>query len=524
LRLRRIAFAVSGGSAAFLPVKSQLMQYPSTDTIRRLRPSLAAMLACLVAGCAVGPDFKKPDAPSVSSYTPAPLAKTVTTPDVTGGAAQSFASGAEISGDWWTLFHSPALESLIAQALKNNSDLKAAEAALRSAHQTALAGRGGYFPQLGLSANASHFEQPGSLAPVPVNNAYQYNLFTPELNISYMPDVFGLQRRTVESLNAQKDAARYQLMATYNTLINNVVATAIQEASTQQQIDATRDMVTAMQKSLDILKYQLDKGYASGVDYAAQKAAEASAAASLPPLVKTDAQLKDQLAVLVGRFPSDQPPEKLDLATLKLPEEIPVSLPSKLVEQRPDVLQAEANLHSASAQIGVAVANRLPNLTLAVQAGSSALVFSQLFTDGTEFWNAGATLGATIFDGGTLYHTEQAARANYDQSAAQYRSTVLGAFQNVADSLTALQQDAEALKSAADADAAAKTTLEITQYQLKDGYNNTLGLLNAEQAYQQAHILLLQAEAGRYADTAALFQALGGGWWHRTDLGEENAH
>jgi NodT family efflux transporter outer membrane factor (OMF) lipoprotein len=484
---------------------------------------MLAVPALLLAGCAVGPDFKKPAAPEVSDYTPTPFSATAATPGVTGGEAQRFAKGGEISADWWTLFHAPALDSLIAEALKNNSDLKAAEAALRSAHESALAGRGAFFPQVNAGFDSSHFQQPGSLAPVPITNAFQYDLFTPALNISYVPDVFGLNRRTVESLKAQADAARYQMAATYNTLVNNVVATAIQEASTRQQIDATRDMVAAMDKALDILKYQLDKGYASGADYAAQKAAEAAAAATLPPLIKQDAQLNDQLAVLVGRYPSQQPAAKLDLASLKLPEEIPVSLPSTLVEQRPDVLQAEANLHAASAQIGVAVANRLPNLTLSGQVGSSALVFNQLFTDGTDFWNATAGLAAPLFDGGTLYHTEQAARANYDQSAAQYRGTVLTAFQNVADTLTALTEDAEALKAAANADAAAKASLDIVQYQLKDGYSNTLGLLNAEQAYQQAHIALLQAQASRYADTAALFQALGGGWWHRTDLGEANA-
>jgi NodT family efflux transporter outer membrane factor (OMF) lipoprotein len=491
--------------------------------MRILRAAMLAAPALALAACAVGPDFKKPAAPTVSGYTPTPPTTTSATPGINGGEAQSFAKGGDITGDWWTLFHSPALDSLIAQAVKNNADLQAAQAALKSAHETALAGRGAFLPSVTAGFNASHFEQPGSLAPIPITNAFQYDLFTPQVNVSYMPDVFGLTRRTVESLNAQANAARYQMLATYTTLINNVVSAAIQEASVQQQIDATKDMVAAMQKSLDILKYQLDKGYASGVDYAAQKAAEAAAAATLPPLIKQDAQLKDQLAVLVGRFPSDQPPEKLDLATLKLPEEIPLSLPSSLVTQRPDVLQAEANLHSASAQIGVAVANRLPNLTLAAQGGSSALVFNQLFTDGTDFWNVGANLAATIFDGGSLYYTEQAARANYDQSAAQYRSTVLGAFQNVADTLTALQQDAEALKAAADSDAAAKSTLDITQYQLKDGYNNTLGLLSAEQAYQQAHIVLLQAQASRYADTAALFQALGGGWWHSRDIGEANA-
>ncbi len=479
--------------------------------------------ALLLSGCAVGPDFKKPAAPQVSGYTPSPLSATDTTPGVTGGEAQRFAQGGDIAGDWWTLYRSPALDTLIAEALKRNSDLQAAQAALKAAHETALAGRGAFYPQVSLSALGAHYQQPATLAPVPSNNAIQYSLFTPQLNVSYVPDVFGLQRRTVESLDAQAQAVRYQMIATYNTLVDNVVSTAIQEASVRRQIEATQDMVAAMNKSLDILKYQLDKGYASGLDYNAQKAAAAAVAATLPPLIKQDAQLNDQLAVLVGRYPSEQPSAKLDLTALKLPEDIPVTLPSKLVEQRPDVQQAEASLHSASAQIGVAVANRLPNITLAAQAGSSALAFTQLFTDGTDFWNAGATLAATLFDGGTLYHTEQAARATYEQSAAQYRSTVLTAFQNVADSLTALEQDAKALKTAAAADAAAKSTLDITQYQLKDGYNNTLALLQAEQAYQQAHIALLQAQASRYADTAALFQALGGGWWHRTDLGEADA-
>jgi NodT family efflux transporter outer membrane factor (OMF) lipoprotein len=488
-----------------------------------MRRSGIFVAALLLSGCAVGPDFKKPAAPQVSGYTPTPPVTTDATPGVSGGEAQRFAQGGDIAGDWWTLYRSPALDSLIAEALKKNSDLKAAQAALRAAHESALAGRGAFYPQLGLSAQGAHFQQPSTLAPVPSNNAIQYSLFTPQLNVSYMPDVFGLQRRTVESLDAQALAVRYQMVATYNTLVNNVVSAAIQEASVRQQIQATEDMVAAMNKSLDILKYQLDRGYASGLEYNAQKAATAAVAATLPPLIKQDGQLKDQLAVLVGRYPSEQPAEKLDLAAIKLPEDIPLSLPSKLVEQRPDVQQAEASLHSASAQIGVAVANRLPNLTLAAQAGSSALAFSQLFGDGTNFWNAGATVAATLFDGGSLYHTEQAARATYEQSAAQYRSTVLQAFQNVADSLTALEQDAKALKAADAADTAAKATLEITQYQLKDGYNNTLALLLAQQAYQQAHIALLQAQASRYADTAALFQALGGGWWHRTDLGEADA-
>jgi NodT family efflux transporter outer membrane factor (OMF) lipoprotein len=224
--------------------------------------------------------------------------------------------------------------------------------------------------------------------------------------------------------------------------------------------------------------------------------------------------------VLVGKVPSEGPQQTFTLESLQLPQDIPVSLPSKLVEQRPDVRQAEANLHTASADIGVAVANRLPNLQLTGNAGSEALEFAQMFTPGTQFWTIGASLTEPIFDGGTLLHKERAARDTYKQAVQQYRSAVLTAFQNVADTLTALAQDAVALKADAEAADAAKVTLDLSERQLKDGYANYLALLNAEQAYQQARIALIQAQSNRYADTAALFQALGGGWWHSTELAE----
>jgi NodT family efflux transporter outer membrane factor (OMF) lipoprotein len=240
--------------------------------------------------------------------------------------------------------------------------------------------------------------------------------------------------------------------------------------------------------------------------------------ATLPALLKQLAQQRDLLAVLVGRFPSQAPADKFAFADLQLPQELPVSLPSVLVAQRPDVLQAEANMHAASAQIGVAVANRLPNITLTADAGSTALAIGEVFGPGTGFWNIAAALAAPIFDGGTLLHQERAARAAYTQASEQYRSTVLTAFQNVADTLTALEQDAEGLKAAANALEAAKVTLDLSERQYKDGYANYLSLLSAEQTYQQARISLVQAQANRYANTAALFQALGGGWWHRADL------
>jgi NodT family efflux transporter outer membrane factor (OMF) lipoprotein len=284
------------------------------------------------------------------------------------------------------------------------------------------------------------------------------------------------------------------------------------------QVDATRQLIGINSNMLQILRYQFDKGYASRLDVAAQESQLAQIAATLPPLLKQEAQLQDALAVLAGRFPNQAPAEKFELSSLQLPQDLPVSLPSVLVAQRPDVLQAEANLHDASAKIGIAIANRLPNIVLTANAGSSAAAMSQLFTSGTGFWGIGAAATAPIFQGGTLLHQERAAKAAYEQAAEQYRSTVLTAFQNVADTLTALEQDADALKAAADAAAAAKVTLDLAQRQLQDGYTGNLALLNAEQAYQQALITLVQAQSNRYADTAALFQALGGGWWHRADL------
>ena len=485
----------------------------------RVQPFMAAMALLLVAGCAVGPDFKKPAAPDVSDYTASPLATTAAT-NVAGGEAQSFAKGSDISADWWTLFHSKPLNDLIEQSLANNHDLKAAQAALSVAGENVLAQRGIYYPSVAGNVSATRQKQSGALAPTPISNAFQYSLFTTQVSVSYVPDVFGLNRRTTESLEAQEQAVRFQMIATYTTLTANVVATAIQEAALQAQIDATRQLIDSDSNAVQILQYQLAKGYASGIDLAAQQSQLAQISATLPPLVKQSVQLHNLLAVLVGQFPSQAPDERFDLSSLQLPKKLPVSLPSALVAQRPDVLQAEANLHAASAQIGIAIANRLPNIELTANTGSAALAIDQLFTSGTGFWNLGAAVTAPFFQGGTLLHQQRAAQAAYTESAEQYRSTVLTAFQNVADTLTALEQDADGLKATATAADAAKVTLDLAQRLLQDGYTGQLALINAEQTYQQAQINLVQAEANRFADTAALFQALGGGWWHRADLAE----
>jgi len=288
------------------------------------------------------------------------------------------------------------------------------------------------------------------------------------------------------------------------------------------QIDATLQLIELNSRMVGILRYQLSKGYASRLDLAAQESQLAQVRATLPPLRKQLAQTHDLLAVLVGQFPGQAPREAFALSSLQLPEQLPVSLPSALVAQRPDVLQAEENMHDASARIGIAEANRLPNIVLTADAGSTALAIDQLFTSGTGFWGIGLAASAPLFQGGALLHAERAAKAAYLQAAAQYRSTVLGAFQNVADTLSALEQDAEGLRAAAAAADAARVTLDLAQRQVQAGYAATLSLLNAEQAWQSSQINLAQAQASRYADTAALFQALGGGWWHRTDLGNQS--
>jgi NodT family efflux transporter outer membrane factor (OMF) lipoprotein len=481
-----------------------------------------ALTAFLLAGCMVGPDFKKPAPPQVAGYGAQPPSTTASAPNLAGGDAQRFATGADISADWWTLFHSQPLNDLIERSLANNPDLKAAQAALSVARENVLAQRGVYYPNVTASFEASRQKQSLALAPTPNNNSFQYSLFTPQVSVSYPLDVFGLNRRNTELVKAQAEATRFQMIAAHVTLADNVVAAAIQDASLRAQIDATRQLIDINTQSVEILKYQLSKGYAGGLDLAAQESQLAQVAATLPPLLKQAAQQRDLLAILAGRFPSQAPAEQFELSGLKLPRELPLSLPSQLVAQRPDVLQAQANLHAASAQIGIATANRLPNIALTANAGSTALAIGRVFAPGNGFWGIAGTATATVFDGGTLLHQERAARAAYVQAAEQYRSTVLSAFQNVADTLAALEQDAEGLKTAASAQDAAQVTLDLTQRQWRDGYANYLSLLSAEQAYQQARINLVQAQANRYADTAALFQALGGGWWRRADLAKDD--
>ena len=479
------------------------------------------VLACLAAltACAVGPNYHRPAPPKAADYGSAPAqGTTAAAPGAgAGGAAQQLVGNLDIPGQWWTLFQSPKLSALIEQSLKANPNLRSAQAALRQADLLYKAQRTTLLPLVQGSFDAQRarnalatIANPTSL---PQSNPY-YNLYTAQLALSYMPDVFGGTRRSLEATRAQVEATRWQLVATYITLSSNVVTTAVQEASLRGQIAATRRLLELQHQLTETVRNQRQLGTASNADLLAQQAAEAQTAATLPPLEKQLGQTRDALTALLGGLPADEPADTFRLEELTLPTELPVSLPSKLVEQRPDVRQAEENLHAASAEVGVALADMLPQFTISADLGTTALKSGQLFGAYTGFWDIGASLTQTLFDAGALIYRHRAADAALDEAGAQYRAAVILACQNVADTLRALQADADALKASAEADHAARASFELARQQYQLGTLSLVALLNAEQTFQQAELTLTQAEANRFADTAGLFQALGGGWWN----------
>jgi NodT family efflux transporter outer membrane factor (OMF) lipoprotein len=481
------------------------------------RSAVAAFLAAmLLSGCAVGPDFVQPSAPDVDRYTREPLASRTSATDSKFGQSQHFVNGRDIPAEWWQVFHSPQLNALVQKALVANPNLQSTLAALRAAKEAVYAQQGKYFPLVEANFNPTRQLANQALsAPLATGNNYLYNLYTAQVQVSYTFDTWGLNRRTVESLQATADSQRFQIEAAYLTLVSNVVVAAVQEASLRAQIDATNRLIDINTKMLVILRNQLKTGYENMIDVAAQEAQLAQIAATLPPLRKALAQQRDLLSALAGRFPSQEPTETFRLADLRMPTDLPVSLPAALVEQRPDVRSAEEQLHSASALIGVAIANMLPNLSINAGAGYSSTSMASLFSGPALFWNVAGNVTQPLFDGFTLLHEEREAQAAYQQAAWSYRSTVISAFQNVADSLRAIQNDADALKAAREFEKAAKISLTLSQQQMQTGQANILFLLNAQQTYEQAVLQVVQAQAARVSDTAALFAALGGGWRNR---------
>ncbi len=488
-------------------------------------PARACVLPLLVttatlAACAVGPNYHRPPAPTAADYGSAPSTGATAGSPGNDGPAQTFTPGLDIPAEWWTLFQSQKLTALVAQSLKGNPNLTAAQAALRQAQDLYKAQRTSLLPVVQGELDAQRARNPVVTLANPTNlpqaNPY-YNLFTAQLDLSYSPDVFGGTRRGLEAARAGVAETRFELIATYVTLSSNVVVTAVQEAALRGQIAATERLLELERQLTDTVRQQRALGTASDLDLLAQESAEAQTAATLPPLEKQLGQTRDALTALLGRLPSEEPPETFTLEELSLPTALPVSLPSKLVEQRPDVRAAEENLHAASAQVGVALANMLPQFTISADTGSASLAINKLFSPYTGFWDLGTSLTQTLFDAGALIYRKRAANAALDEAAAEYRAAVILACQNVADTLRALQADADALNASAAADAAARKSFELAREQQQLGAISVVALLNAEQAYQQAEVALVQARANRYADTAGLFQALGGGWWNGSE-------
>ncbi len=471
--------------------------------------------AALLTSCAVGPDFVHPAAPEIIRYTREPLAPQTSSTGAPSGQRQRFVEGRDIPQEWWGLFKSPALNALIERSLANNPTLQSAIATLRAAKEAVYAQEGRFFPLVQANFNPTRQLTAASLAPIPASGASIYNLDTAQVQVSYTFDVWGLNRRTVESLQALADVQNFQVEAAYLTLTSNVAVAAITEASLRGQIDATNELIAINTKMLDILRRQLNAGYTNRNDVAAQEAALAQARATLPPLRKALAQQRDLLAALSGAYTSEGPPETFKLANMHLPVDLPVSLPSQLIEQRPDVRAAEEQMHSASAQIGVATANTLPNFTINANGGYINTALAGLIAPQSLFWQLAGNATQTVFDAGTLLHQLEGAKDTYQAAAWTYRGTVIGAVQNVTDALRALQNDADALRAARDFERAAKTSFDLARQQMESGNANVLLLLNAQQTYLQSVIQVVQAQAARLSDTAALFAALGGGWWNR---------
>ncbi len=491
-------------------------------SVKRFSMAAAALaIAALMAGCAVGPDFKPPAPPDLDRYTREPQPARTAAPGDGLGAAQRFDMGRDIPADWWARFHSRPLTGLIAEALAANPNLQSTIAALRVAQENKLAQVGKFFPTVQANFTPSRQLTSQSLSPVLNSAENPFNLYTAQLTIAYTFDVWGQNRRAVESLQALADVQRFQVEAAYLTLTSNVVVAAIQEASLRGQIEATNELIGINEKMLKLLNDQFKAGYINRSDVAAQEAALAQIRATLPPLRKQLAVERDLLTALAGRFPTEEPSQTFRLAAMRLPVDIPLSLPSKLVEQRPDVRAAEEQLHSASALVGVAVANMLPNVTLSGNGGYTATELAGLFSPMSKFWMIAGSATQTLFDGFTLLHQKRAAEAAFQQAAWAYQTVVIAAFQNVADALRAVQNDADALKAARDFERAARVSRDLAQQQFQAGSSSFISFLTAQQTYQQARIALVQAQANRLSDTAALFQALGGGWWNRGPLVEQ---
>ncbi|WP_231877988.1 efflux transporter outer membrane subunit [Gluconobacter sp. DsW_056] len=488
--------------------------------MRSLVSRHASFLLCLTAlsACAVGPDFHRPDLPKNAAYEGQPLTATAGHGVAGATVPQQFQPGVDIPGQWWTVFGNPSLNALVDQALANNQSLRAMQQGLKSAWEQRRIEGAGLYPTLSASFNPTRNKTSKVYSPVPNSNVWLYNVHTAQLNIGYVPDLWGGTRRAIEAAGAQADLQKFQLEATALTMISDLVNATIEEATIRAEIDATNELIRSQRAVLKTVTAEQGIGNASRQDMAQQLASVAQLEATLPGLSLQLAQTRDQMAVLVGVTPNTPLPE-FRLEQFTLPKTLPVSLPADLLNQRPDIRAAQAQIQSASAQIGVAIANRLPNVQLSATPAQAVGVMSDFFKPGYGNWTIAATVMQPIFQGGSLLHAERQARDNLLQANETYKATVLSAIQDVADSLHAVTFDADTLKADEDLLKATTQSMTIARGQLRLGDVSELVLLQAQQTDAQARLAYVQAEGARFSDSVGLFQSLGGGWWNRNDMG-----
>lgn len=473
--------------------------------------ALAALLALLAEGCTVGPRYRAPTPPTVTTYTPQPqLQQTVGSPGP-AGAIQHFSPSAEIPAQWWTLFRSPELNTMVSKALQNSPTLVQATARLKQA-QLELAARTGQTRYPTVSGNASvQQEQPNlSAYGIPFPNPSPFTLLNGSIAVSYALDIFGANRHLIEGLRAQREYQQWQLEGARLILAGNVVTAAIEEAQFEQQLDLTRQMLELQKQELAI---SVDRNRAGGVsdyDLRTLRTVVSQTEAKLPPLQQQLDAMYDELALLMGSSPAEANPSNVTLESLSLPAELPLSLPSSLVKQRPDIRAAETLLHEASANAGVATANQYPQILLSADAGG----VGTSFLNGGDIWNAGASLTQPIFNAGALQAEKRKALAACDEANGFYRQTVLEAFRQVADALYATQHDAETLAARTEAVSQADAAWQIAARRYDAGGISHLELLEAQRKELQTALDRTNSAASRFQDSATLIQALGGGWWN----------
>lgn len=480
-----------------------------------LNLSTLAIFISLLTGCMVGPDFKRPIGPAIKTYTANELQ---TDDSFSTISQQKLILGKDIPGQWWTLFRSPQLTQLIEHAIKYNPNLQAAQAALTKVQENVQVQRGALYPSVDAGFNDTRQQVSGAMFGNPSFKGSTFSLFNASVKVSYTLDVFGGIRRQIEDAKSQAEYQRFLLEGVFSTLAANVATTAIQEAALREQLAVTDELVGTLEKQVAITEQQLALGAISKAPVLALQTQLQQTKATLPPLKLQLAQSRHLLSVLVGELPTHDLNSQFHLADLNLPESVPLSLPSKLVDQRPDIRAQEALLHSASAQIGIVQTSILPDFTLSANVGTIATHIGDLFTPGSFIWSTSLNLLQPVFKGGQFTHKKRAALAAYQEAAGYYKNTVLQAFQNVVDVLSALEFNAAQLQAQEDSAKVALESVELARQQFQLGALSYLPLLDAERSYQQIRLAQVQAQAMRLANTAALFQALGGGWWNRNDI------